>query len=172
MKISFTLNGNSVNVDVPSKTTLLTILRDNFGLTGAKPGCENGSCGACTVIVDGEKQKSCTFTAAKLEGCHVTTIEGISASANTADNAPSGMPNSVPNDLQLAFLEHGAIQCGYCTPGMVMAGEALLAKKTTPSRTEIREAIADNLCRCTGYIQIVDAIEATAKQRTKERDEA
>ena len=155
MKISFTLNGNATNVDVPHKTTLLKILRDEMGLTGTKPGCEIGSCGACTVIINGEKKKSCIFPADKLEGCDVTTIEGLSA------------PDNTPNDLQESFLEHGATQCGYCLPGMIMAGEDLLAKNVNPSRPEIKEAIADNLCRCIGYVQIVDAIEATAEKRAK-----
>ena len=155
MKISFTLNGNPVNIDVPPKRTLLKILRDDLGLTGTKAGCEIGSCGSCTVIINGEKQKSCVFVAEKLEGCTVTTIEGVSA------------PDNTPNDLQESFLEHGATQCGYCMPGMIMAGEVLLAKNPSPSRPEIKEAIADNLCRCIGYVQIVDAIEATAEKRAK-----
>lgn len=160
MKISFTLNGNSVNIDAPPKKTLLKILREDFGLTGTKPGCEIGSCGACTVIVDGEKQKSCTFAAKKLSGCEVTTIEGLSGADKT------------PNDLQESFLEHGATQCGYCLPGMIMAGEVLLAKNPTPSRLEIKDAIAENLCRCIGYSQIIDAIETTAKKRGKEKGTA
>jgi len=155
MKISFTLNGNATNVDVPPKTTLLKILRDEIGLTGTKAGCEIGSCGACTVIINGEKKKSCIFAVEKLEGCDVTTIEGLSA------------PDNTPNDLQESFLEHGATQCGYCLPGMIMAGGVLLAKNPNPSRPEIKEAIADNLCRCIGYVQIVDAIEATAEKRAK-----
>ncbi len=155
MKISFTLNGNPVNIDAPPKTTLLRIIRDELGLTGTKAGCEIGSCGSCTVIINGEKKKSCSLAAQKLEGCEVTTIEGLSA------------PDNAPNDLQESFLEHGATQCGYCLPGMIMAGEALLAKNPTPRRTEIQEGIADNLCRCIGYVQIVDAIEATAEKRAK-----
>ena len=155
MRISFTLNGNATNVDVPPETTLLKILRDELGLTGTKAGCEIGSCGACTVIIDGEKQKSCTFAAQKLDGRNVTTIEGLSA------------PDNTPNDLQESFLEHGATQCGYCLPGMIMAGEALLAKNPIPSRPEIKEAISENLCRCIGYVQIVDAIEETAEKRAK-----
>ena len=107
--------------------------------------------------MDGEKQKSCSFPAKKLDGCHVITIEGLSGDDQT------------PNDLQEAFLEHGATQCGYCLPGMIMAGEVLLAQNPTPSRTEIKEAIAENLCRCIGYAQIIDAIEDTAQKRNHEK---
>ena len=159
MKTSFTVNGTPITIDVPPKMVLLDILRDELGLTGAKPGCEIGSCGACTVIVDGEAQKSCTYAAKRLNGRSVVTVEGLSE-------------NGRPNDLQQAFLEHGAVQCGYCIPGTLMAGEALLGHNPTPSRHEIREALAGNLCRCTGYVQIVDAIEATAKQRARVQEEA
>ena len=159
MKITFTLNGNPVTLDVPTNRVLLTILRDDLGLTGSKPGCEIGSCGACTVIVDGEAQKSCTYAAKKLNGRSVTTIEGLSQ-------------NGRPNDLQQAFLEHGAVQCGYCIPGMIMAGEVLLADNPSPSRPQIRQALVSNLCRCTGYVQIVDAIEATAQKRHSSKEAA
>jgi carbon-monoxide dehydrogenase small subunit len=160
MKISFTLNGKPATVDVPPKTFLLKILRDKLGLTGTKIGCEDGTCGACTVLIDGKAQNSCTYAAQKLEGREVVTIEGLSA------------PDGSANDLQLAFLAHGAVQCGYCIPGMIMAGEALLANNPTPSREGIREALAGNLCRCTGYVQIVDAIEATAAQRANGKETA
>ena len=160
MKVSFTLNKKPVTIDVDSKMTLLKILREEFMLTGAKAGCEKGICGTCTVIVDSKAVRSCHFPAHKLEGCSVTSIEGIIA------------PDGTPNDMQLAFLEHGAIQCGYCTPGMILAGEALLLNNPTPSREEIRKALAGNLCRCTGYIQIIDAIESTAIQRSKKKEAA
>ena len=137
MNISFTVNGNPTTIDVPAKMVLLDILRDRLGLTGAKPGCEIGSCGACTAVVDGEAQNSCTFPASRLAGTAVLTIEGLAT------------PNGSPNDLQQAFLEHGAVQCGY----------------PIPSRSEIRQVLADNICRCTGYVQIVAAIEATAGKR-------
>lgn len=153
MEITFTVNGAPKTIDVPAKMVLLDILRDVLGLTGAKPGCEIGSCGACTVIVDGKAQNSCTFAANRLEGTTVLTIESLAA------------PDGSPNDLQQAFLEHGAVQCGYCIPGIIMRGESLLADNPLPSRPEIRHALAGNLCRCTGYVQIVDAIEATARQR-------
>ena len=153
MKIEFTLNGNPVEVEAPADITLLRLLREHLGLTGSKPGCEIGECGACSVILDGRAVNSCQLLAPQVHGREVITIEGI------------GAPDGGPNDLQLAFLEFGAVQCGYCTPGMVVAAEAFLARQPTPSRAEIRDAISGNLCRCTGYQQIVDAIEATAARR-------
>ena len=133
--------------------TLLRLLRDELRLTGTKIGCEKGDCGSCSVIIDGELKNACIYPARNLEGKSVVTIEGLRN------------PDGGPNDLQQAFLEHGATQCGYCTPGMLMAAEALLRHNFEPTRGEIREAIAGNLCRCTGYQQIVDAIEATAQTR-------
>jgi len=156
MKIEFVLNGSPVAVDAPANITLLKLLRDYLGLTGSKPGCEIGECGACSVIVDGQVVNACLTLAAQAHGRTVITIEGIHA------------PDGAPNDLQHALVEHGAVQCGYCTPGMVMAGEALLARTPAPTREEIQAAIAGNLCRCTGYHQIVAAIEATAAQRVRE----
>jgi aerobic carbon-monoxide dehydrogenase small subunit len=129
------------------------VLRDTLGLTGSKPGCEIGECGACSVLLEGEVVNACLTLAPQVHGRRVVTIEGIHA------------PEGGPNDLQQALVEQGAVQCGYCTPGMVMAGEALLARTLTPSPAEIQAAIAGNLCRCTGYHQIVSAIEATARQR-------
>ncbi len=155
MEITFELNGNEITRPVTSKLTLLRLLRDDLKLTGTKNGCEQGDCGACSVIVDGKVEKSCIYPARNLDGKVVLTIEGLVNSDGS------------PNDMQQAFLDHGATQCGYCTPGMIMAGEALLMKNNDPSRQEIREAIKGNLCRCTGYQQIVDAIQATAKSRLK-----
>ncbi|MBN1264933.1 MAG: (2Fe-2S)-binding protein [Anaerolineales bacterium] len=155
MIVSFVVNGENVSVDVPQKTTLLVVLREYLGLMGTKKGCENGDCGACSVLVNGELKKSCVTLASRVEGCQVTTIEGIHDG------------NGGPNDLQAAFIEYGATQCGYCTPGMILTAEALLLKNQQPSRQEIRIAIKDNLCRCTGYQQIVDAIEAAARNRAK-----
>lgn len=159
MKISFTLNNQPITIDAPPKTVLLKVLREDLGMTGTKAGCEIGSCGSCTVIIDGKKENSCTYPVQKLEGSHVTTIEGLST-----DNQPG--------DLQLAFLDHGAVQCGYCIPGFIMAGEALLGQNPEPTREEIRQAISGNLCRCTGYVQIVDAIEATAAKRAGKKEVA
>jgi carbon-monoxide dehydrogenase small subunit len=142
-----------MTLQVSSKLTLLRLLRDELKLTGSKIGCEKGDCGACSVIVDGELKNACIYPARNLEGKSVLTIEGLHN------------PDGSPNDLQKAFLENGATQCGYCTPGMIMAGEALLRHNPNPTRLEIREALAGNLCRCTGYQQIVDAIEETAQKR-------
>lgn len=153
MKIQFDLNGQEVEVEASASTTLLTLLRETLGLTGAKPACEVGECGACSVIVDGRVVDSCLMLAAQVDGRRVTTIEGLNA-------AQDG-----PNDLQRAFLDAGAVQCGYCTPGFIVAAEALLARNSSPSRQEIRQGIAGNLCRCTGYHQIIDAVEMTAARR-------
>ncbi len=153
MEIEFSLNGSPVKVDVPVGTSLLSLLRDTLGLTGTKCGCEIGECGACSVIVDKRLVNSCLLLAHQVDGSEVVTIEGIHA----ADGGP--------NDLQRAFIDAGAIQCGYCTPGQIMASEALLAQTLTPTRDEIRSAIAGNLCRCGGYQQIVDAVELAAAGR-------
>jgi carbon-monoxide dehydrogenase small subunit len=153
MKIAFTLNGSRVEVEAPANISLLHLLREHLGLTGPKPGCEIGECGACAVLLDGQVVNSCQLLAPQAGGRSVTTIEGI----RDADGGP--------NDMQLAFQEFGAVQCGYCTPGMVVAAEALLAQNADPTREEIREGIAGTLCRCTGYQQIVDAVEATAGRR-------
>lgn len=155
MEITFRLNGEEITCAVTSKLTLLKLLREDLKLTGTKNGCEQGDCGSCSVIIDGKLEKSCIYPARNLEGKEVLTIEGMANSDGS------------PGDLQQSFLDHGATQCGYCTPGMVMAGEVLLMKNNNPTRQEIREAISGNLCRCTGYQQIVDAIEATAKIRSK-----
>jgi len=157
MNITLTLNGRTVSAEAPADMTLLHFLRDVLGLTGTKEGCSVGECGACSVLLDGRLVNSCLVLAAQAGNREVVTIEGIRG------------PEGGPNDLQQAFIEHGAVQCGYCIPGMVLAGEALLAQTLTPTRADIREAIAGNLCRCTGYQQIVDAIEATAEKRLQVR---
>jgi carbon-monoxide dehydrogenase small subunit len=156
MKIEFTLNGQPVAVETPASHTLLQVLRDQLSLTGSKPGCEIGECGACSVLLDGRVVNACLTLAPQVAGCTLVTIEGIHA------------PDGGPNDLQRAMVEYGAVQCGYCTPGMVMAGEGLLARTLAPTREEIQTAIAGNLCRCTGYHQIVAAIQATAAQRARQ----
>ncbi len=160
MKFDLTVNGNHQTTEAPADISLLFLLRDYLHLTGTKEGCNVGECGACSVLLDGKLVNSCLVLAAQANGRDVITIEGIHA------------PDGGPNDLQQAFIEYGAVQCGFCIPGMVLAGEALLSSTLTPTRTEIREAIAGNLCRCTGYQQIVDAIEATAtgRQEKKSRD--
>jgi len=160
MKIEFTLNGTRVGVDAPADSTLLTVLRDYLNMTGTKEGCGVGECGACSVLLDGRLVNSCLVLAAQAGGRQVITIEGIRG------------PDGGPDDLQQAFIDYGAVQCGYCTPGMVLAGEALLVTHPKPTRAEIRQAIAGNLCRCTGYQQIVDAIQATARSRGERREKS
>lgn len=147
--ITFTLNGEQTTVTVDTSRMLLEVLRDDLGLTGAKECCSEGDCGACTVLVDGAPINSCLYMVGKAEGRNVLTIEGLG-------QAPSLHP------IQTAFLEHGAVQCGFCTPGMVLSAKALLDRNPQPTDAEIREAIAGNLCRCTGYVKIVEAIKAAA----------
>ncbi len=153
MKITFELNRQQITLDIPPDMTLLALLRDILDLTGTKEGCEVGECGACSVLLDGQVVDSCMVLAPQVDGRQVLTIEGIRG------------PDGGPNDLQENFIDYGAVQCGFCIPGMVMAGEALLRQNPQPSRPEIRMALAGNLCRCTGYQHIVDAIEATATGR-------
>ena len=157
MLIEFTLNGNDVTVEAPPDISLLYLLREYGGWTGTKESCSVGECGACSVILDGEIINSCMVLAPQVIGRKVVTIEGIAG------------PGETLNDMQQNFIDYGAVQCGFCIPGMVLAGEALLMKNPDPTRLEIREGISGNLCRCTGYQQIVDAIEATAKQRLNQR---
>ena len=158
MLINFLLNHEPMTVDAPADITLLGLLRDHLKLTGTKEACEVGECGACSVLLDGELVNSCLVAAPSVMGREVITIEGIHAE------------DGGPNDMQRNFIEKGAVQCGFCIPGMVLAGEALLSIKSDPSRLEIREALAGNLCRCTGYMQIVDAIETTAKERDEKHN--
>jgi len=153
MQIEFSLNHQPLSVDIPPDITLLALLRDHLHLTGTKEGCEVGECGACSVILDGRVVNSCMVLAPQVAGRDLITIEGVQS------------PDGGPNDLQENFIEYGAVQCGFCIPGMVISGEALLIHNPQPSRPEIRLALAGNLCRCTGYQQIVDAIEATAVSR-------
>ena len=153
MRFDFTLNGQAVSLDAPPDISLLALLRDYLNLTGTKEGCAVGECGTCSVLLDGRLVNSCLVLAPQVIGRTVVTIEGVRG----ADGGP--------NDLQQNFIDYGAVQCGFCIPGMVLAGEALLSQNLQPSRLEIRTALAGNLCRCTGYQQIVDAIEATARER-------
>lgn len=155
MLIKFTLNYKPVAVEAPPDITLSVLLREYLKLTGTKEACKVGECGACSVLLDGTLVNSCLIAAPSVMGRQVVTIEGI----HDADGGP--------NDLQRNLISHGAVQCGYCIPGMVIASEALLAKNNHPTREEIRVALSGNLCRCTGYMQIVDAIEATANERSK-----
>ena len=150
--ICFTLNGDSVEVEIEPHFTLLQLLREKFELLGTKEGCGMGECGACTVLLDGKTINSCIYPAVEVAGRDITTIEGL--------RDPQG--NLHP--IQKAFIEQGAIQCGFCTPGMVLSAKALLDENPAPTEDEIRNGIAGNLCRCTGYIQIIQAIKAAIKQ--------
>lgn len=145
MRLTFTVNGKRHDLDVPPTTRLIDVLRNYLGLTGTKEGCSEGECGACTVLLDGAAVSSCLVLAPQVRGREVLTVEGL---ANDGELSL----------LQMKFIEHGAIQCGYCTPGMLMSVTALLRATRHPSETEIRDALAGNLCRCTGYTAIVEAV--------------
>ena len=149
MVISLWINGEQRSLETEGNRTLLYALREKLGLTGAKCGCGTGDCGACRVIIDGEAKNSCTIQMKNMEGKHVETIEGLSK-------------NGVLHPLQEAFIRSGAIQCGFCTPGMIMSAKALLDGTPNPSEAQIRAAIDPNLCRCTGYYKIVEAIRQAA----------
>lgn len=150
--VTFELNGEAFSVEIESHLTLLRLLRDRLELKGTKEGCGMGECGACTVLVDGKAVNSCIFPAAEVDGKSVTTIEGLSG------------PDGDLHPLQRAFIEHGAVQCGFCSPGMILSAKALLDENRKPTEDEIRKVIAGNLCRCTGYIQIIDAIKAASEE--------
>lgn len=150
MALKFILNGNPVETDVPPHWTLLRLLREKLGLTGTKEGCGIGECGACTVLMDGIPVNACLILAPKAEGKSVETVEGL------------GSQDSL-HPLQQSFIDHGAVQCGFCTPGILMSARALLNGNTHPTKEEVKEAISGHLCRCTGYQQIIEAIEAIGK---------
>jgi aerobic-type carbon monoxide dehydrogenase small subunit (CoxS/CutS family) len=152
-EIAFTLNGEKVKVEVEPHWTLLHFLREVYELTGTKEGCGYGECGACTVIIDGKAVNSCLYPVMEVDGKEVTTIEGVASRGGELD------------PLQKAFVEEGAVQCGFCTPGMIMSAKALLDETEKPTEDEIKGAIAGNLCRCTGYVKIVEAIKTFAGGR-------
>ncbi len=149
MKVSFTVNGAHVETDVWAGESLLTSLRDRLGLPGSKNACEQGECGSCSVLLDGALVCSCLVLAAQVDGHEVVTVEGLAA-------------GGTPNRVQAAFTEAGAVQCGFCTPGLVVAADDLLRRIPDPSDDEIREALSGNLCRCTGYQKILDAVRLAA----------
>ncbi|GMQ85626.1 MAG: (2Fe-2S)-binding protein [Acidimicrobiia bacterium] len=149
--VAFRVNGLAQRIEVDAGETLLRTLRDRLALTGTKEGCVEGECGACTVLVDGKPVDSCILATAAMEGREVLTIEGLSGSGEL------GL-------LQQAFVDHGAVQCGFCTPGFVMTLTALLEESSSPPPSEVREALAGNICRCTGYRQIIDAVAAVIAQ--------
>ncbi len=151
--IQFTLNGQEVTVDIEADAILLDLLRETLDLTGTKKGCGEGECGACTVIVNDEAVNSCIYPAFKVENCRVLTIEGLGSRDH-------------PHPLQVSFLEKGAVQCGFCTPGMLLSAHTLLQKNRNPEEKDIKTALAGNLCRCSGYQKIIAAVSDAAKKNT------
>jgi carbon-monoxide dehydrogenase small subunit len=156
--VSLRVNGETHTLALEPNVTLQEVLREHLGLTGTKNSCDTGECGACTVLLDGMAVNSCLVLAMDASGKEITTIEGL---AREGDLHP----------LQQSFHDLGAIQCGFCTPGMIMSAKALLDRNPTPSQDEIQEAISGNLCRCTGYVKIVEAIEAAASNMREEAKE-
>ena len=152
--IQLKVNGMAYKMEVEPRRTLLELIREDLELTGTKEGCSLGECGSCTVLLDGKPIKSCITLAVQANGREVTTIEGLEKADGTL------------HPLQQAFIDHGAIQCGFCTPGMILSAKGLLDENPTPTELEARQAIAGNLCRCTGYQKIVEAILAVSNQRS------
>jgi aerobic-type carbon monoxide dehydrogenase small subunit (CoxS/CutS family) len=150
------VNGTDYRLNIEARRTLLEVLRENLGLTGTKKSCNEGNCGACTVLMDGRPVASCLVLAIDAQGKEILTIEGLSEGEKL-------------HPIQEAFLKHGGIQCGFCTPGMVMSAKALLDENSEPTTTEIRKAISGNLCRCTGYQHIVDSIMAASKKMMQKK---
>jgi carbon-monoxide dehydrogenase small subunit len=151
LSFSFDINGRATSVSVAARTTLLDLLRDTLSLTGAKRGCNAGTCGACAVLLDGMLVQSCLVLAALCEGRSITTIEGLEQDSRL-------------DALQQAFIDHGAVQCGFCVPGMILAAKALLGDNPHPSPGEIRAGLGGNLCRCSGYVKMVEAVRAVATE--------
>ena len=151
MKIQFIINGKKKELDVNPRKTLLRVIREDLGLTGTKYGCGEGECGACTIMFNNKTVNACLVLAGQADGAEIITIEGV------------GKPGELTN-VQKAFVELGAIQCGYCTPGLVLSAEYLLSKNPHPSRHEIKRGLAGNLCRCTGYKKVVDAVEKASQE--------
>lgn len=155
MQLSFVLNGRTVAAEIEPRELLIDVLRSRFGLTGTKRSCDVEICGACTVLVEGLPVSSCTTLAADVEGRSVLTVEGLSASGEL-------------DPVQRAFVEHGAMQCGFCTPGMVLAVKALLALEERPDEEAIRRYLRGNLCRCTGYVKIIDAVKDLVQRKHRD----
>ena len=153
-KIAFTINGHRHTIETPPMKRLLDVLREDLHLTGAKEGCGEGECGSCSILMDGELVNSCLIPALQAEGSHITTIEGISTAGHL-------------HPIQQCFLERGGAQCGICTPGMILATHHLLKKYPQPTLLQIQEGLAGNLCRCTGYSRIFDAVQQAAYAKNK-----
>ncbi|MFC2164927.1 (2Fe-2S)-binding protein [Acidobacteriota bacterium] len=151
-KVSFVLNGVEIRVRIEDHLRLIDLLRDVMGMTGTKEGCGEGECGACTVLVNGQAVNSCLYPALEVEEKEVVTIEGLQDTENRL------------SAIQMAFVDSGAIQCGFCTPGMIMSAKALLDSNPDPSEDEIRDSFQGNLCRCTGYVQIIEAVKKAAQE--------
>jgi carbon-monoxide dehydrogenase small subunit len=177
MLLKFELNGKQTRIEAEPTLRALDLLRDVLGLTGTKEGCGRGECGACTILLDGRPVSSCLLYAAKLQGRRVTTIEGLTAEDGTEDGAEDGTEDGAEDGtedgagdppalhpLQEAFLSEGAVQCGFCTPGMILSAKALLDQNPDPDVGEIEEALSGNLCRCTGYRKIVQAVQRAAAE--------
>ena len=150
--IPLTVNGETYEVMIKPSETLLEVLREKLGLTGTKHGCDNGKCGACTVLIDGKAVRSCLTLAISVRDREITTIEGLADNGNL-------------HPIQKAFIEHGAVQCGFCAPGMIMFTKSFLEENPEPQDQEIREALSGNICRCTGYVKIIEAIKAASKYK-------
>jgi len=153
--INLKINGETYELNVKSNTLLLDLIRDEIGLTGTKRGCDTGECGACTVLIEGKAVNSCLVLAVEVDGKNIITIEGLTK-------------NGKPHPIQEAFIEEGAVQCGFCTPGMILSAKVLLDEELNPTEEEIKKAIAGNLCRCTGYTKIIKAIKSAAEKMKKE----
>jgi carbon-monoxide dehydrogenase small subunit len=151
-RVTLTINGETEQVDVPSNLTLLQMLRDKLAFTGTKNGCNAGECGACTVLLDGEPVNSCMVLAVECQGSQVVTVEGLAK-------------DGVLDPVQQTIMDHGGVQCGFCTPGMLISARALLDRNPNPSEDDIREALVGNLCRCTGYLRIIDAVQDAAERQ-------
>jgi carbon-monoxide dehydrogenase small subunit len=158
MQLSFTLNGSTVTLDVSGSKRLLDVLRDDCGLTGTKEGCGKGECGACSVLLDGQLVNSCLVLACQVADRDIITIEGLARSGEL-------------DDVQQAFIDAGAVQCGFCIPGMVLASKALLDAHTQPNEADIRRGLSGNLCRCTGYAKIIDAVKLGAERRRHDAEQ-
>ena len=153
--ITFTVNGKEYNINVDIRKSLLEVLREELNYTGAKQGCGVGECGACTVIIDGVTADSCIYLAVWADGKNIKTIEGVSDRSGKL------------SDIQESYIDAGAVQCGFCTPGLILSTEVLLENNTEPSKDEIRRGLSGNLCRCTGYQKIIEAVEKTVEKRKR-----